>query len=161
MEGQRISILFYGIGNPGRQDDALGIILAGEIESWGKQKKISNLEITQNYQLNIEDAELISHFDKVFFADASVKTDKPFELEKIEPALEADFSTHLINPPAILGLCHSLFCNKVEAFQLHIRGLGWEFMKPLTNEARKNAELAINFIKKELEKDLVLKELRN
>ena len=49
-------ILVYGYGNPGRQDDGLGISLVEMIEDWKNKKKLSYIETDSNYQLNIEDA---------------------------------------------------------------------------------------------------------
>ena len=51
MNDEAGNILIYGYGNPGRQDDALGIMLAGEIESWKNERGISSVEIDMNYSL--------------------------------------------------------------------------------------------------------------
>ena len=59
------NILFYGYGNPGRQDDALGISFVDEMEKWVKSQKLENIDFDTNYQLNIEDAEKISQYDLV------------------------------------------------------------------------------------------------
>ena len=62
-----MKILFYGYGNPGRQDDGLGIMFIEQIEQWIKDENLENIETDSNYQLNIEDAEIISHKDFVIF----------------------------------------------------------------------------------------------
>jgi hydrogenase maturation protease len=66
MEQNRGKILVYGIGNPGRQDDGLGILFAEKIEEWLQNQGFINVEVTSNYQLNIEDAEKISHYTMLF-----------------------------------------------------------------------------------------------
>ena len=48
-----LKVLVYGYGNPGRQDDALGIEMANMIEQWAKKHKIGNIEVDTNYQLNV------------------------------------------------------------------------------------------------------------
>ena len=49
-------ILVYGYGNPGRQDDGLGVALVEELEQWVATEKIPGLDFDSNYQLNAEDA---------------------------------------------------------------------------------------------------------
>jgi len=63
-------ILIYGFGNPGREDDGLGIELARRLEDWSKKSGLPGITFDSNYQLNIEDAEVISEKDLVIFADA-------------------------------------------------------------------------------------------
>jgi len=63
--------LVYGYGNPGRQDDALGILLAERVERWLTMHPVEGVVTDSNYQLNIEDAATIAAFDRVIFADAS------------------------------------------------------------------------------------------
>ena len=66
-----MQILIYGYGNPGREDDGLGIELVNKLEGWAAENQLSDIEFDNNYQLNIEDAEVISQKDLVIFADAS------------------------------------------------------------------------------------------
>ncbi|VGO14536.1 hypothetical protein PDESU_03099 [Pontiella desulfatans] len=63
-----MSTLVIGYGNPGRLDDGLGPAFAERIQGLG----LSGVTVESNYQLNIEDAELVSRYDTVVFADASV-----------------------------------------------------------------------------------------
>ncbi|MFL7814309.1 MAG: Ni/Fe hydrogenase, partial [Anaerolineales bacterium] len=66
-----MQVLVYGYGNPGRQDDGLGIALVDKLEEWASQQGLDGVQFENNYQLNIEDAEAISGKDLVIFADAS------------------------------------------------------------------------------------------
>ena len=59
-----LKILVYGYGNPGRQDDGLGIFLAEEVE----KRNLLSVTVDTNYQLNAEDALLASEFDVVLSA---------------------------------------------------------------------------------------------
>jgi hydrogenase maturation protease len=155
MNSQEFKVLLYGVGNPGRQDDGLGIVLAEEIEKWREEKGYLNIEIAQNYQLNIEDADKIAHYNMVIFADASMETVNPFRYEEVKPSSEIEFTMHAVVPSFILGLCQELFDSNVVAYQLHIKGEKWEFMEPLSSGAQENVRQAICFIKNELEKYLV------
>ena len=58
-------VLIYGYGNPGRQDDALGILLVEKMELWAKENGLGFIDFDSNYQLNIEDAMAISEYDIV------------------------------------------------------------------------------------------------
>lgn len=136
------TILVYGIGNPGRQDDALGVLLAEKLEVWIRENQVQHVETDQNYQLNIEDADRIAGFDLVIFADASLKMIDNILLEKVEPDLRTDFSMHSVEPAFVVGLCQQMFNRHPLSYQLHIKGNSFEFMRPLTAEAKQNLELA-------------------
>ena len=62
------SCLIYGIGNVGRQDDGLGWAFVDWLQSQGL---CSNADMQRNYQLLLEDAELISNKERVLFIDAT------------------------------------------------------------------------------------------
>jgi hydrogenase maturation protease len=150
METKAPKILVYGYGNPGRQDDALGIALVDEIEKWCNEKGLKNIETSQNYQLNIEDAEKISHFDQVIFADASVNITCPYSFDKVIPSLDTEFTMHSVTPSFVLGLCNHLFTKNITAYQLQIRGEKWNFMEEMTFNAADNLSSALEFLKSDL-----------
>ncbi|MBN1952839.1 MAG: hydrogenase maturation protease [Bacteroidales bacterium] len=139
-------ILIYGIGNPGRQDDALGILLVDKLDAWLKENPHVRAETDQNYQLNIEDADRIADFDRVVFVDASVHDIESTLLEKIVPDFRSDFSMHYVEPSFVVGLCHQVFDRKPACYQLHIKAYEFEFMKPLTEGGKKNLEIAFKEI---------------
>lgn len=145
-------ILIYGIGNPGRQDDALGVLLADKVQSWIEQNSYQHIQTDQNYQLNIEDADRISEFDVVVFVDASVLDISSVLMEEVIPNMKTDFSMHSVEPSFVVGLCQQIFKRTPSCYQLHIKAYSFEFMKPLTKEAEKNLQIAFeeleNFILK-------------
>lgn len=141
-------ILVYGYGNPGRQDDALGILLAEAIDIWARENNISRLETDQNYQLNIEDADKIAHYDLVIFADASVEDIDSFQIDEVVPDTKIDFTMHSVTPSFVVGLCHEVFTGKTKVYQLQIKGYEWEFMNSITRNAENNLISAIAFLKK-------------
>ena len=143
-------VLVYGYGNPGRQDDGLGVKLASLLEAWRDTKAISWLDVEVNYQLNIEDALTISDYDVVFFADASIEDIKNMELTKVMPSSKTEFTMHATTPAFILHLCHSLYDKYPETYLLHIKGYEFEFMEPLTTKAKSNLATAEEFTKKYL-----------
>jgi hydrogenase maturation protease len=139
-------ILIYGYGNPGRQDDALGLRLVEYIEQWAKEHHPQQIDTDQNYQLNIEDADKISQYDIVIFCDASMEDIDPIKLEEVLPDLTTDFSMHSVVPSFVLGVCQQLFNKYPKSFQLHIKGYSWEFMHDITFKAEENLKQAQIFL---------------
>ena len=144
-------ILFYGYGNPGRQDDALGICFIEELQAWVTEQKIKNIYFDSNYQLNIEDAELISRFDIVFFVDASLEEIEQFSISKLEPSsAQIEFTMHAISPGVVLNLCHQICNFTPKSFLIHIKGYEWDlkFDQGLTENARNNLHSSLEYIKR-------------
>ncbi len=104
-----MQLLVYGYGNPGRQDDGLGIELARKLEEWAAESGLDNVEFENNYQLNIEDAEAISSKDLVIFADASKEDIEDFCLSRVDGSGKLSFTTHAASPAYVLELCKELF----------------------------------------------------
>jgi len=151
--------LIYGFGNPGRQDDGLGVAFAERLEQWAESENIRNIEFDTNYQLNIEDAEVLSNHDLVIFADASVEETDSFYISRITGNADATFTTHAASPEYIVYLCESLFHRKPAAFLLHIKGYEWEMKEGLTGKAGKNLVRALDRCKDVLRSEDVLTEL--
>jgi hydrogenase maturation protease len=145
---QPLRILIYGFGNPGRQDDALGLLLAEFAGLWAEQMQIENLTTDQNYQLNIEDAERIAESDLVIFCDASLDVADSFKLETVIPSLQTEFTMHQVSPSFVLGLCQEVFNKFPVTYQLHIKGYSWEFMEEMSPDAKNNLEKAKEFLGK-------------
>jgi hydrogenase maturation protease len=148
LTGTGRKILIYGYGNPGRQDDGAGVVLAEQIESWAHEQGISRVSTDSNYQLNLEDASAISEYDIVIFADASQSEINDFLFERLEPSASVEFTMHAVAPSFILHLCKQVFDRSPETYILHIKGYSWEFMNDMTEQAKANTNDAIQFLKK-------------
>ncbi len=146
-------ILVYGYGNPGRQDDALGVLLAESIEPWARENQLHHIHTECNYQLNIEDAHKISFFDIVIFADASKENIDGYSYTVLEPSAKTDFTMHAVSPAFILSLCNQIYNKYPLAFLLHIKGFDWQFMQKMTSGATKNLNDALCFLKEILLKN--------
>jgi hydrogenase maturation protease len=145
-------ILVYGYGNPGRQDDILGVRLAEAINDWALQHNYDFVETDTNYQLNIEDAAAINDKDLVIFADASKEEMKDYLFTRVIPDPKADFTMHHVNPSYIQYLSSELYQKTPESFLLHIKGYEWKFLDQLTKKAESNLNKAIGFLISFLEK---------
>ena len=142
-----IQILVYGYGNPGREDDGLGIELVKRLETWSRQTGLTGIEFDSNYQLNIEDAEIISEKDVVIFADASTEEIDAFILTEVTGESEVTFTTHAASPGYILKLCTDLFGKFPRVYLLHIKGYQSEFSEKISDRAEHNLNNAYEFMK--------------
>ncbi len=141
-------ILIYGYGNPGRQDDALANELVKSMEKWIAEQNLLDVDCDSNYQLNIEDAELISHYDTVFFVDASVEPIEDVEITEVKPSdAKVEFTMHAVSPAYVLDLCQKLYSKTPTTYLVHIKGYEWDFMMPISEKARRNLQKAFSLLK--------------
>ena len=144
-------ILVYGYGNPGRQDDALGVRLAENIELWIQKNNFSNVEVDYNYQLNIEDSERVSKSDIVIFADASIEEIDDFLFTKVNPDESSiEFTMHAVSPAFVMDLCRKIYNSCPESYLIHIKGYEWEFEEKLSDDAMLNLAKATSFLKEKI-----------
>ncbi|HSV96224.1 MAG TPA: hydrogenase maturation protease [Spirochaetota bacterium] len=140
--GDRLRVFVWGIGNPGRSDDGLGIELVRRVEC----EKPDVVRCEANYQLNIEDAYDIAGADVVVFVDASMKSNPPFEFTRILPSRNISFTTHSLDAESVLALCEEINGRSPVAFMLAIRGYEWDLREGLSIEASRGLERALSFI---------------
>jgi len=140
-------ILIYGIGNPSRQDDALGIVFVDKLQEWVDNEKLPNISFDSNYQLNIEDAYDVSEKDVLVFVDASVEPIDGFYFRQIFPGASISISSHSMSPESVLSLCEELYGEKPSAYLLTIKGFSWELDSKMTDKAEKNLNSALDFAK--------------
>lgn len=132
------SCLIYGIGNVGRQDDGLGWAFVDWLEAQGH---CPYAEIQRNYQLLLEDAELISTKRRVLFIDATKDAAvTSFSLERAAPKMDFTFTSHAISIPAIMATCQQCFQHLPEVHVLGIRGFEFELAMGLTPGAQRNLD---------------------
>ena len=130
--------LVYGIGNVGREDDGLGWAFVDWIE---ENALCLEAELVRNYQLHLEDADLMSHKKKVLFIDASKKEEiETFKLSKVEAKMDVSFTSHAISVPSVLAICAQCFDTVPEVYLLEIKGYAWELKIGLTPQATQNLE---------------------
>jgi hydrogenase maturation protease len=140
-------LLIYGYGNPGRQDDGIGVLLVEQIETWAKAEGISGLAFDTNYQLNAEDALAVAQARAVVFVDASREEPAPFAFRELKPQKEISFSTHAMSPESVLALAAELYEAWPPAWLLAIRGYEWEPNEPPAAAARANLAAAREFLR--------------
>ena len=135
-------ILLYGYGNPGRQDDGLGPVLAEDFESLS----LPGVETDANYQPQIEDAAEIVQYDMVIFVDTTIEEVEDFFVRRLEPAKKITFTSHLVKPESILAMCEDMYKRAPVAWLIGIRGYEFEYREGFTEAAQVNYERAKDFI---------------
>lgn len=129
-------LLIYGIGNPSRGDDGLGFEFVRRISEG------STFDWNHNFQLNVEDAELVAGYRSVIFVDASIKVASSFRLRPISGKGGARFTTHSQSPEGVLAMCSTLFNRSPDAYILEIRGTVFDLGEDLSPQARENLDKA-------------------
>lgn len=145
--------LLIGIGNYGRADDALGWKFIDEFS------ELTNLfDIEYRYQLQIEDAELVSNYEKVIFVDASHQpTEKGFSFYDCVPAPTSAFTTHQLNSETVLWLAQELFNATPKGIVMAITGTYWQLHHGLSDEAKENFKKATAFFKEYINAEKALR----
>jgi len=132
--------LLIGIGNSGRADDGLGWAFLDEVE----KTLPKNYDLEYRYQLQVEDAELISHYNTVFFIDAhKKKLVNGYLIEKCLAVETHHFTTHELPPETVLYLTNQMYKKYPKAFVLGITGVAFELKIGLSAEAKKNLSQAV------------------
>jgi hydrogenase maturation protease len=127
----------------------LGPALAGAVERLG----LDGVTVDANYQLMVEDAEACARHDVVVFADAALHGPEPFSFRPLEPKAQLSFSSHSVDPRAVLALAEELFEAHPEGYMLGIRGYEFnEFKEALSERAAANLAAALTFIETVLRK---------
>jgi hydrogenase maturation protease len=145
MNEKRETVLLLGYGNPGRLDDGLGPALAAQVESLA----LPGVTVQADYQLCLEDSDAAARHDVVIFADAATSGAEPFSFQRVEPASALGFSTHALQPEAVLGFAWQLFGARTAGYTLGIRGYAFnEYGESLTDQGRANLAAAVAFIRR-------------
>jgi hydrogenase maturation protease len=135
--------LLIAIGNDARQDDGLGWAFATELEKNGRFPG----EITRRYQLQVEDADLITGFQHVLFVDATKEIlNQGFAFTPLRPSLQFAFSTHALAPDAILALAEQVYGTHPQAWLMAISGVSWDLEFGLSQTAHNNLHNALHFM---------------
>ncbi|MBK8424766.1 MAG: hydrogenase maturation protease [Lewinellaceae bacterium] len=137
--------ILIGIGNDGRSDDALGWLFADRFA------ESSDLEVIYRYQLQVEDAELISAYDCVIFVDASVQEmETGFCFQQCRPAASVHFSTHKIDPATILWLTKEIYQASVQGYIFAIQGYEWALKQQLSEKAAQHFQQALLYFEQDI-----------
>lgn len=136
-------ILVIGYGNTLRSDDAIGQIIAKELET-ANIPQVSSIYV---HQLTPELAEKIAKFEAVIFIDGSINQDQVKLIPiKINQANNNNW-THYLNPESLINLTESVYQKKSLAWLISIPIINLDFGENLSNFAQQGKNIALLMIK--------------
>jgi hydrogenase maturation protease len=136
--------LIYAIGNPAREDDGLGLEFLESLpdnEHWDKE---------YNYQLNIEDADLFSHYEKVLVVDAAFGQKRSYLLQEIEAAFSPEFTGHSLGLESVMALCQQIYNKQPLVRLLTLKGKSFNLKMGMTLQAQISLQESLAWFKKEI-----------
>lgn len=140
-------VLVLAIGNESRGDDALGPMLGREIAGWPGCS--DEVEVIEEFQLQIENTLDMQGRDLVLFLDAGHQTPAPFRFYEAQPKKLAGHTTHAVAPETLLGIYSEVHhAASPPAFILCVAGLAFELGEPLSPQAVAHHEAASGFCRK-------------
>ncbi len=136
--------LLFGIGNSGRGDDGLGWAFLDRIQ----QEAEFPGQIEYRYQLQVEDAALISRAERVIFID-SYQGELPggFQWKPCKAAKDFEFTSHVLPPGAVVHYCRDLYGKAPRADLLMIQGSSWGLRIGMSPAAERHLDRALQFFK--------------
>ena len=146
--GMSPDTILIGIGNCGRGDDGLGWAFLERVQ----EKFEFPGQLEYRYQLQVEDAELISRADRVVFID-SYKGALPggFLWQPCKASANVDFTSHILSAGTVLCLCADLYGKNPPADLLMIQGESWELRNGISPGAQVNLEQALAYFEQKVE----------
>ncbi len=148
---KRPPLVIFAIGNPSRGDDALGPELLRLLETKTVDLIGNQIEIIEDFQLQIEHALDLDHRELVLFIDASVSCAPPFEFTRLSPRPELNYTTHAMHPAGILQTYQTWYGSPPPTFLLSIRGEQFDLGQPLSQPASQHLQAAWTLLKQLLE----------
>ena len=134
--------LLIGIGNCGREDDGLGWTFIDSVKTGLPE----NYDWEYRYQLQIEDAELLSHYPTVYFIDAhNSRLQDAFTFEECHPEPGLTTFTHQMEPGNLLYLSKTIYDKCPKSHVLGITGCSFQMKIGLTAVAKENLKEALRF----------------
>jgi hydrogenase maturation protease len=136
-----VPVLIFAIGNESRGDDGLAPLLLRQLESEGIS---SEVELIEDYQLQVENITDMQDRRAVLFIDADVSCTAPCELSQISAAFDNSYTSHAMTPNALLHTyCQVYGVDAPPVSVLRIRGYDFELGNPLSAMATANLELGL------------------
>ncbi|MBL8449215.1 MAG: hydrogenase maturation protease [Dechloromonas sp.] len=137
-------VVVIAVGNPSRGDDALGPLLLERLETWLQASgQAGEIELIEDFQLNIEHALDLEGRRLALFIDAGTGTPAPYTFTRLQAAPDIGSSTHALEPGAVLRV-FARTCQgpAPECFVLCVRGERFELGEGLREAAAGYADEA-------------------
>ncbi|MDD5392749.1 MAG: hydrogenase maturation protease [Thiothrix sp.] len=133
-------ILLFGYGNPGRGDDALGVLLQDAITV----QQLPGVECQTDMQLQVEHITDLEGREYVLFIDADVGCAEPYVLETLTAQQDGSYTSHAMSPAAVLHAFRQVYGKDAPpAYLLRIRGYSFELGEGISAQAAENLHAAL------------------
>jgi len=137
--------LLIAVGNEARGDDGMAWKFSDEVQ----QLDSDGWKFIERYELNTEDAEVVSSAEMVVFVDSfSSKLEKGYLMEECHPRVNSEYDAHILNPCAVLAKCSSEYKRRPIAFVLRLQGFKWGLGKGLSEAGLINVEKAVAYFQR-------------
>ena len=146
-------VLLLAIGNESRGDDALGPLLLRRLGQWLEdQDSTGEVELIEEYQLQIEHTLDLKGRELVLFIDAGKDTPAPYAFYRAAIKRLDGYTTHAVAPETLLGVYAMVHdAAPPPAFILCVAGNVFELGEPLSAAAELNLQHACDFARRLLE----------
>lgn len=133
----RPPVVVFAVGNPSRGDDALGPLLLARLDAWLQASgRAGEVELIEDFQLNIEHALDLEGRALALFIDAGAGTPAPYTFSRLEPAVDLGSSSHALEPGAVLRVFEQTCRGPApQCFVLCVRGESFELGEGLSEAA--------------------------
>ncbi len=138
------AVVVFAVGNPSRGDDALGPLLLARLDGWLQASgRAGEVELIEDFQLNIEHALDLEDRRLALFIDAGSGTPAPCTFTRLEAAADLGASTHALEPGAVLRVFAQTCTGEAPAcFVLCVRGERFELGEGASVEAQAHGAAA-------------------
>ena len=142
--GKETKLLLIGYGNTLRSDDAVGPLVAQEVEAL----HLPGMNVLTCHVLTPELAAPISQARKVVFVDATVDNSREVHFRALTPADSSHVMAHTADPRTLLALARDVFGHAPEAWWLTISVENLEVGEEISAHARRGIAQAVQEIQK-------------
>jgi len=135
--------LVIAYGNPHRQDDRVGHVIADAVRTWADETGIA-VDVLAAYQLDVDMIEQIGAAALVVFVDAHRREfSEEVVCQRVEPQADAGFTTHAFTPAGLMALAKQMIGAAPRAFIVSVPGYAFDMGDELSERTRTLAVDAI------------------
>lgn len=144
-------VLVIGYGNPHRQDDRAGHVVAETIRAWAAREHRSHIHVLTACQLDLDLAEDIIAADVVYFCDAHVLSfSDDIVITPVTAEKQQGFTTHLITPSGLFSLCKELYQRMPRGTLVSVPGEWFDMGDEMSPRAAAKAAQAAAYIMQDI-----------
>jgi hydrogenase maturation protease len=116
-----------------------------------RQHNLPGVTFELAHQLEVDFAETVRDYDRVFFVDAAIpESPAPWQRWDVVPGFQSHAVAHFMTPADILGLCRTLYGRTPQGVLFSIRGHDFNFGTTLSPATRQAADEVVRQILKEI-----------